>query len=230
MGFLGLKESDGSHMKIVDIYNSMRPLPRGYRLSASDPWCAAFVSAAAEKAGAKEVVRECSCDEMIRQYKSAGKWQEGGTPQMGDLVFYDWDSSGNADHVGIVVSLTGGMLKAVEGNVSDSVDYRVLPLNASYIRGYATPFAEGSTGNTVGADIIRPQVNILLPLLSKGNRSNSVKALQHLLIGNGFSCGSFGADGDFGTATADALKAYQQKKGLSPDAVCGRQSWTALLL
>lgn len=250
LSFIGCKEADGSYRKIIDIYNSMRPLPRGYHLSYNDPWCAAFVSAAAEQAGAKEVVRECSCDEMIRLYKQAGKWQgRGYVPQTADLVFYDWDSSGSADHVGIVVSVTGGMLKAVEGNVSDSVDYRVLPLNASYIRGYATPFSppckggcpEGAGGLAETESPSLPEgrqpplqggqvLTLSLPQLSLGSRSNSVRALQHLLIGNGFPCGSFGADGDFGNATANALKSYQKAKSLNPDGICGKQSWSALLL
>ena len=30
--WVGLKESDGSHKKIIDIYNTMHPLPRGSQL------------------------------------------------------------------------------------------------------------------------------------------------------------------------------------------------------
>ena len=40
----GYNEADGSHRIIVDLYNGIKPLPVGYKLSYSDPWCAAFVS------------------------------------------------------------------------------------------------------------------------------------------------------------------------------------------
>ena len=38
--WLGCKESDGSHRQIVDVYNSHRPLARGYALRYTDAWCA----------------------------------------------------------------------------------------------------------------------------------------------------------------------------------------------
>ena len=52
--WIGLKESDGSHMKIIDIYNGHTPLARGYRMTKKDPWCATTVSAAAIEAGYTE--------------------------------------------------------------------------------------------------------------------------------------------------------------------------------
>ena len=218
----------------MDIYNSIKPLPRGYRLSYSDPWCAAFVSAAAERVGAEEVIKECSCDEMIRLYKQQGRWQENYVPQSGDLVFYDWDKNQSADHVGVIVSVTGSVLKAIEGNVSNSVEYRVLSLTSPLIRGFATPFAH-EKGSPVQGELSAKlteglTVALNLPQLSVPSAGNSVKALQQLLIGNGFSCGSFGADGDFGSATKNALIGYQKSKSLSPDGICGKQSWSALLL
>ena len=68
-----------------------------------------------------------------------------------------------------------------------------------------------------------------LPLLKKGAKGDPVKAMQILLIGYGFSCGSAGADGDFGSGTAEALKKYQRNNGLSVDACCGPNTWSKLL-
>ncbi len=225
--FLGCKEADGSHKQIIDIYNSIQPLPRGYRLTYSDPWCAAFVSAAGKDFG--EIIPECSCDGMIRAYKQQGKWQGSGyAPQTGDLVFYNWDKNSTADHVGIVVNQSGDMLKVIEGNISDSVAYRAISRLSSQIFGFATPFAK--TMATAPPQSGGGEINIQLPLLSTGHRSHSVTALQHLLIGNGFSCGTYGADGDFGIKTREALLSYQRSKNLHPDGICGKQSWSALLL
>ena len=67
------------------------------------------------------------------------------------------------------------------------------------------------------------------PLLKKGSSGSSVKALQILLIGYGFSCGSWGADGEFGSATEAALKAFQKAKSLTPNGQTGEKVWKALL-
>ena len=66
-------------------------------------------------------------------------------------------------------------------------------------------------------------------VLRKGAKGDNVKALQILLIGRGYSCGSYGADGSFGAATDSALRAFQKANGLSVDGVCGPKSWNKLL-
>lgn len=68
-----------------------------------------------------------------------------------------------------------------------------------------------------------------LPVLRKGSKGASVKALQILLIGNNCSCGKYGADGDFGGGTESAVKAFQGKRGLDADGVVGPMTWAQLL-
>lgn len=66
-------------------------------------------------------------------------------------------------------------------------------------------------------------------VLRKGSKGEAVKALQILLVGNGFSCGSYGADGSFGGATEEAVRKYQKAKGLGVDGVVGPATWGKLL-
>ena len=47
----GRREADGSHREIIDIYNRITPLPRGYKLQYTDAWCAGFVSAVGAACG-----------------------------------------------------------------------------------------------------------------------------------------------------------------------------------
>lgn len=68
-----------------------------------------------------------------------------------------------------------------------------------------------------------------LPELSRGSKGKTVKALQLLLIGNGCSCGSYGADGDFGPATDAAVKKFQGKNNLQTDGIVGPKTWAKLL-
>lgn len=68
-----------------------------------------------------------------------------------------------------------------------------------------------------------------LRLLKRGCKGEDVKALQILLIGRGYSCGSYGADGDFGSATESAVKSYQRSKKLDIDGKVGAATMGSLL-
>ena len=72
-------------------------------------------------------------------------------------------------------------------------------------------------------------VSVSLPVLCKGAKSNTVQAMQHVLIGQGISCGEKGADGSFGADTQKAVKALQKKNALQQTGVCGKVEWQALL-
>ena len=66
-------------------------------------------------------------------------------------------------------------------------------------------------------------------MLKRGMAGADVKTLQAALVAYGFSCGSAGADGDFGSGTETALKKFQTKYGLGADGIAGRGTWGKLL-
>lgn len=68
-----------------------------------------------------------------------------------------------------------------------------------------------------------------LPLLKVGSIGPTVRALQILLMGFGFDCGSCGADGEYGSDTKSAVIACQKAHGLQTDGITGDQTWSALL-
>lgn len=72
-------------------------------------------------------------------------------------------------------------------------------------------------------------VTVSLPELQLGSKGASVKALQILLIGYGYDCGTWGADGDFGSNTDSAVRYYQAFKGISVDGIVGNDTWSHLL-
>ena len=146
--WLGRKEADGTHRVIIDVYNSIYPLPRGYRMTYTDPWCATFVSACAQVWGLTKIVfPECGCVPMIQLYKQHGRWMEDDAyvPQPGDVIFYDWqdsgvgDNVGASDHVGIVANVDGNVINIIEGNCGNMVQYTARQVNSRYIRGYGLP-------------------------------------------------------------------------------------------
>ena len=146
--WLGCNEADGSHRQIIDMYNSHKPLARGYAVKYTDAWCATFVSACAVKTGMTDIIPpECGCGEMVKLFQKLGEWDENDArvPRPGDIIFYDWDDSGagddtgNPDHVGIVESVSGGTITVIEGNKNDAVGRRTIAVNGRYIRGYGVP-------------------------------------------------------------------------------------------
>lgn len=158
--YIGCKESDGTHKKIIDIYNSHKPYARGYAMTYTTAWCAAFVTAMAIKCELTDIIpKECSCNKMIELFKKLGSWQENDayTPNPGDIIFYDWEDSGKgdntseSDHVGIVESVNGSTITVIEGNYNDAVGRRTLKVNGRYIRGYGVPkYKDTATDTNVG--------------------------------------------------------------------------------
>lgn len=153
MGWLGVKKGSPQHHTIVDIYNSHRPLARGYTLKYTDAWCSGFASAVAIAADMTDIIpTEVGCEEHIRRFQKMGRWVEDDTylPQIGDYIFYDWqdganyattDNKGWADHVGIVTEVDGSTITVIEGNMGkeSKVGTRTMTRGGRYIRGYGVP-------------------------------------------------------------------------------------------
>lgn len=245
--YLGYNEYDGSHREIIDVYNAHKPLARGYKVTYTDAWCATFVSAVAIKCGLTDIIpTECGCPNMISAFAKIGRWQEDEsvTPEIGDIIMYDWqdsgigDNKGVADHVGIVCETGSGWLKIIEGNLSNAVKYRWMSNNGRYIRGYCKPDFKSKAISAAPAPAEKPaqapatkgECGVNLPILQKGSKGSTVRSVQTLLIHKfSISCGSYGADADFGAATEKAVKQFQTSKGIGADGIVGAKTWPALL-
>lgn len=66
-------------------------------------------------------------------------------------------------------------------------------------------------------------------LLKSGCEGEDVKTLQQYLIQLGYDVGTSGADGDFGSATKRALKAFQTDQNLDADGEYGEKTHAALM-
>lgn len=150
--WLGTRELSDRHYEMLEIYNAQSPLPRGTRMQATWPWCAAFVSTVSLQCGLRDIMpTECGCPGMVRLYQELGRWVEDDAyvPSPADVVFYDWqdsatnyattDNIGHPDHVGIVLDCDGQTMTIVEGNCDNAVKTRTLAVNARFIRGYGCP-------------------------------------------------------------------------------------------
>lgn len=156
--WLGYSEANGKYKQIIDLYNSHKPLARGYAVQYDDEWCDTTVSAAAIKAGAVDLIgTECGCEQHVKIFQSKGIWIEDGTitPKPGDIILYNWDdgtqpNDGYSDHIGYVESVSGNTITCIEGNKGEAVARRTLKVGNGNIRGYARP-KYGTSGTTSGS-------------------------------------------------------------------------------
>lgn len=193
------------------------------------PWCCAFVWWVFKKAGLSNLFyggkKTASCITLYNYYKKAG--QAVTNYKAGDIVFFNFSGGTKAQHVGIVEKVNAdGSLTTIEGNTGTSnqanggaVMRRTRQLK--YVIGGARP---NYSNNTAGGN---DTVTITLNVLQNGSKGDTVKALQILLNGLGYSCGI--ADGKFGTNTVAAVKKFQSKNKLKADGVVGQNTWNALL-
>ena len=145
--YLGVEMGSAQHKKIVDAYNSVNPKPVGYTVKYSDDWCDVFVTTVFQQAGLSSLIgRECGVQRHIGIMQQKGIWQGKVLPKAGDVITFDWDGGGFADHIGIVESVKDGVVTTIEGNSSPytssgntKVNRKTYNWNASYIKGYARP-------------------------------------------------------------------------------------------
>jgi hypothetical protein len=153
-GWIGMSRSAGTHKPIIDLYNSHKPLARGYSVKYTDAYCDTTVSAAFIKLNATDLIggTECGVEEHVQLFKKAGIWHEDGSikPKPGYIIVFNWDDSsqpndGYADHIGVVESVPGNKITTIEGNMNGGVvGRRTIPIGYGYIRGYAIPKYAGA--------------------------------------------------------------------------------------
>ena len=145
-------------------------------------------------------------------------------PEVGDIVIFY--RGGTFTHTGIVTSVVGDRFETIEGNTSGasgviangggvcakSYFNSILP-GTKFCRvdwNAAAAWMDEHLGNTPQKDY-----------LCEGDQGEAVKVYQGKLISVGYSCGSSGADGDFGSATKTATIEFQGDYGLEVDGNAG---------
>lgn len=154
----GYSEASGQDDIIIKLYNSQKE--ESYKMTMSDPWCHATVSAAAYQSGNKgRVPNTAYCPYGINWFKARGMWTSryagSYNPQASDILYYDWGGDGVSDHVGSIILVSGNTLTVREGNRNNRLEDRNISKWSSTIMGYGRP-------NWGGASIINstPSVSV----------------------------------------------------------------------
>ena len=102
--------------------------------------------------------------------------------------------------------------------------HTVMALSNGDLSGSASVSTTSTTTTTKG------ECDVKVETIRKGSKGGAVLSLQLLLIHKyAISCGSCGADADFGSGTDKAVRQFQTAKGLEVDGIVGAATWAALL-
>lgn len=202
----------------------------------NEPWCDQFASYVGDASGnASAVGRFEYCPAHVNWFKSRGQW--GSSPQVGALVFYDWDGDGLADHVGIVVSFDGSSITTYEGNTSsgiagsqsngDGAYQRTRPRNGS-IQGYGYPAYENAPAAPAPAPDPHPYHGRVL--VNPCHGADVLEWQTHMHDVRGWR--SLTKDGWYGPQSASIAAAFQRDSTahgwpLDADGEVGEHTWYA---
>lgn len=233
-------------------YQKFQPLANAGN---GNEWCQFFIDGIfVEQTGSRKNAQLMLCmdtkESSMTGYTPQGKayfvqakrWYT--TPQRGDIIYFYSSNKGRVGHTGIVerVDTSKKMVYTIEGNTR--VD--TYAENGGCVARHSYSYASiGGTNRVNGFG--RPRYNDLIvttqakpmpsnqgksssnsnsTILSKGSKGQSVKTLQTMLNTCGYNCGEI--DGDFGTKTDTALRAFQKANKLEVDGQYGPKSKEAL--
>lgn len=110
-------------------------------------WCCAFIWWVFRKCGL--LMKFCAgnktayCPFVVNWAKAHNQWVTSGY-QLGDILLYDWNGDGLADHIGWCAGVAGGYAKSIEGNSSDAVRLNSQPFS-KIMGAYRPIYDEGSS-------------------------------------------------------------------------------------
>ena len=163
------------------------------------------------------------------------KTSEGTGFVKGDYIKVDTSSSSSSDSYTVKdmtgsASITGSSVNVRKSPSKDAAKAYQLDKGASVtITGISGDWYRIKTGKGEGfvkGDFLEMDVVVSNSLKEGMKDSSEVKAMQARLIELGYLTGS--ADGDYGRATTDAVKAFQKQAGLTADGIAGASTQKAV--
>ena len=107
-------------------------------------WCAIFVSWVADQCGYLDtgvLPKMEGVRPYVDWFRESGQWQgRDYEPSPGDIIFFDWESDGLADHVGIVEKVENGLIYTIEGNSGDRCIENHYYLGSAPVYGFGCPY------------------------------------------------------------------------------------------
>ena len=232
--YVGTEVPNGDD-KFIKFYNELTGA--GFSVNGT-AWCAIFVTYCARHVGIPtSVIPNFASCTISRDsfWKPNKRWKSRTeyTPRAGDIIYFDWDLSGNCDHVGIVKDVDDNYIYTIEGNTKGGysvagVRSKKYARSYKYIAGYGVPNYEsigdttvveedGSNDNDIvaGVKAFQKWLNSYIDagLIIDGScgsltRTAAVRAIQTIM--NKEYGKNLEVDGSYGPATKAAVKTIKQ--------------------
>lgn len=227
---------DGHSGNVTKYWAELYPAGQG------QPWCAAFQRWVDIHAGGPDlpISNPYYCPSIVTYARQHGLWLPADAGSPGDMLLFQWQKNGVADHIGRIKAKNGGSYLTIEGNTSSAngniesqrngggvyertrtinatvlgvLDYsKFLTLTAAANR---TPAGQPPRNNVKA----NPFAKYAAPCQNKSSGLN-VKFVQWAV--------GVPVDGSFGPQTAFAVKQFQTYHHLTVDGVVGPQTISAL--
>ena len=169
--------------RLIEKYNSHKPLARNYAYKKEGGWCMLFASVLYIETGmANLICTEVGPWEAMQADKKAGRFREAGTyvPKPADFIYYHYEKKDAAGkvidswyHVGVVTNADASVIFSTEGNVDDRVLMLAHDPADRTIEGFCAPDF---------ASLIKPDKQLILPDLPD---ASGIYTLQGLVNGSG---------------------------------------------
>lgn len=153
---------------------------RKYKIKPSDDWCAMFTTVIAHMAGlnAQQFPYEVSVWYQCEIAKQRGLYfTDVNQAKPNDLIVYDWKKGNRYNHVGFVVSVGNGVIRAIEGNKSNTVAYRSISVNSALVRGFIRTNYGDSLDTGIDYDL---RIAMLAIAVLKGKLGNGLERKKRL--------------------------------------------------
>lgn len=216
-----LKSLKGLHLSEINVK---------YNTSCTCDWCAFLVDLMFRENFNISLSRSCTMTrEILRKHKDF-KEVNSETYNVGDIILYDWDKSGDCDHIGIVSSVKDGKIKTMEGNVKNNdftksvVDEMTLDSTRKkyvsnvfrYVKDTDVNFSKNSFVTTI----------TMSDCSKNGGYTCDKLIAQAMLTNYGYYHGYM--DGIFGEMTISSIKEFQRVHGLNVTGIVNLETWKEL--
>lgn len=132
---VGIQEKEENNVIYNTIYYGREVSGDNY------PWCCAFIWVGFNKNNMSNLfcggTKTAYCPFVVHWARTHNQWITSGYRE-GDLILFDWDNDGVADHIGYCIGVSGNTVITIEGNAGDKVSqcYRVDNIMGAYRPAY----------------------------------------------------------------------------------------------
>lgn len=165
----GYVESTGNYIVLED--GTVKGYTR-YGAWYGDPygdWAAMFVSFCLNYAGVEEMPLGSDAGCWIKELTAADLFRSQGShvPGAGELIFFDMDADGDADHVGIITDVTTGedgtvpRISIIEGDATNRVQERSCSMDDASIVGYGQLPVQLSAAEQKAVNLVIAKIDAL---------------------------------------------------------------------